>query len=39
VLDKIDDYELDEIISEFVSTEVNDLIYDIATRYAFDYQP
>jgi len=39
VLDKIDDYELDEIISEFVSTEVNDLIFDIATRYAFDYQP
>jgi hypothetical protein len=39
VLDKIDDYELDEIISEFISTEVNDLIYDIATRYAFDYQP
>ena len=37
VLDEIDDYELEEIISEFVSTEVNDLIYDIATRYAFDY--
>jgi hypothetical protein len=37
VLDKIDDYELEEIIFEFVSTEVNDLIYDIAARYAYDY--
>lgn len=39
VLDKIDDYELKEIISEFLSTEVYDLVSKMAAEFAFDYQP
>ena len=37
ILDKIENYELGEIISEFVSTEAYDLIHDMVDRYAFDY--
>ena len=39
VLDKIDDDELKEIISEFLSTEVYDLVSKMAAEFAFDYQP
>lgn len=38
VLDDIYEPELDEIVYEFVTGQLNDMIYDMAARYAFDYE-